>query len=158
MEKKEFYRHYLPHFQQPGQAYFVTWCLKNAVPRKALLTYTKKMEMLKSQISSLGASGSANSDSPIFDSNRVFNYRDYKSQDPIWKPEALVIEKLKQDYYAARRKYIKAYDNLLFAKEKHKVQIEVDLYATVYNLKRLINIENMQDLIHKVEKYSWKVA
>src|SRR5659263_575603 len=30
MEKKEFHRHYLPHFQQPGQAYFVTWSLKVA--------------------------------------------------------------------------------------------------------------------------------
>jgi len=43
-------------------------------------------------------------------------------------------------------------------RKKHKVQIEVDLYATVYNLKRLINIENMQDLLNKVEKYNWKVA
>jgi transposase len=43
-------------------------------------------------------------------------------------------------------------------RKKHKVQIEVDLYSTVYNLKRLINIENMQDLISKVEKYDWKVA
>lgn len=43
-------------------------------------------------------------------------------------------------------------------RKKHKVQIEVDLYSTVYNFKRLINIENMQDLIRKVEKYNWKVA
>jgi len=43
-------------------------------------------------------------------------------------------------------------------RKKHKVQIEVDLYSTVYNLKRLLNIENMQDLIRKVEKYNWKVA
>jgi len=43
-------------------------------------------------------------------------------------------------------------------RKKHKVQIEVDLYSTVYNLKRLINIENMQDLLKKVEKYHWKVA
>lgn len=43
-------------------------------------------------------------------------------------------------------------------RKKHKVQIEVDLYSTVYNLKRLINIENMQDLFKKVEKYDWKIA
>jgi transposase len=43
-------------------------------------------------------------------------------------------------------------------RKKYKVQIEVDLYSTVYNLKRLINIENMQDLFRKVEKYNWKVA
>ena len=43
-------------------------------------------------------------------------------------------------------------------RKKHKVQVEVDLYATVYNLKRLINIDKMQDLIDKVEKYNWKVA
>ncbi len=40
MEKKEFYRKHLPHFQQSGQAYFVTWCIKDAVPPKALESYT----------------------------------------------------------------------------------------------------------------------
>ena len=65
MEKKEFYRHYLPHFQQPGQAYFVTWCLKDAVPPKALHTYTLKLEMLKSQILALGGTnGSGELHSP----------------------------------------------------------------------------------------------
>lgn len=43
-------------------------------------------------------------------------------------------------------------------RKKYKVQIEVDLYATVYNLKRLINIENMESLLQKVEKYNWKIA
>jgi len=43
-------------------------------------------------------------------------------------------------------------------RKKHKVQIEIDLYATVYNLKRLINIENMEYLLQKVRKYNWKIA
>jgi len=43
-------------------------------------------------------------------------------------------------------------------RKKHKVQIEIDLYATAYNLKRLINIENMESLLKKVEKYNWKIA
>jgi transposase len=43
-------------------------------------------------------------------------------------------------------------------RKKHKVQIEVDLYSTAYNLKRLINIENLQYLLQKVEKYNWKIA
>jgi hypothetical protein len=43
-------------------------------------------------------------------------------------------------------------------RKKHKVQIEVDLYTTVYNLKRLINIENMESLLQKVGKYNWKIA
>jgi len=43
-------------------------------------------------------------------------------------------------------------------RKKYKVQIEVDLYSTVYNLKRLINIENIQYLLQKVEKYNWKIA
>ena len=43
-------------------------------------------------------------------------------------------------------------------RKKHKVQIEVDLYTTVYNLKRLINIENMGNLHQKVRKYEWKIA
>lgn len=43
-------------------------------------------------------------------------------------------------------------------RKKHKVQIEIDLYATAYNLKRLINIENMEYLLQKVGKYNWKIA
>ena len=53
MEKKEHYRHLLPHFQQPGQAYFVTWNLKGAVPAKAFSSYTKKIAELNAQIISL---------------------------------------------------------------------------------------------------------
>jgi len=43
-------------------------------------------------------------------------------------------------------------------RKKYKAQIEVDLYATAYNLKRLINIENMEYLLQKVREYNWKIA
>ena len=35
-------------------------------------------------------------------------------------------------------------------RKKHKVQIEIDLYSTIYNLKRLINIENMEYILQNV--------
>ena len=53
MEKKESYRLNLPHFQQPGQTYFVTWDQQSAVPPKAFARYTQELEMLKSQITFL---------------------------------------------------------------------------------------------------------
>jgi putative transposase len=96
--KNESYRHILPHFQQPGQAYFITWNLKDAIPPKALFRYTQMLELLKSQIKSL--SGSANSDSPVYK----------KSDFEIASPE---LERLKQEYYSVRKKYVKAYDELL---------------------------------------------
>lgn len=43
-------------------------------------------------------------------------------------------------------------------RKKYKAQIEIDLYATAYNLKRLINIENMEYLLQKVREYNWKVV
>ena len=95
MEKKESYRHYLPHFQQPGQAYFVTWCLKDAVPAKALLSYTQKLEMLKNQINI---------------------QKDGKS-------EKSVIVNLEQEYRAVRRKYIKAYNDLLDAERNPVINL-----------------------------------
>ncbi len=99
MEKKEFYKHNLPHFQQPGQAYFITWSLKDAVPKKALIQYTRKLELLKSQIAGAGA---ANSDSPDLK----------KRGSETASPE---LQKLKMEYYLLRKKYIKAYDDLLDA-------------------------------------------
>jgi hypothetical protein len=55
MPHKEHYRHNLPHFQQPWQAYFVTWNLKDAVPKKAMERYKKELELVKLKIKSSGA-------------------------------------------------------------------------------------------------------
>jgi putative transposase len=85
MEKKEAYRHILPHFQQPGQAYFVTWNLIDAIPPKALEKYTRQLE-------ALGAA--------------IFNRREITQLEPE-------SPKLKQEYYLVRKKYMKAYDDLL---------------------------------------------
>jgi transposase len=41
---------------------------------------------------------------------------------------------------------------------KLKVQTEIDIYATCYNLKRLINIEKIENLILLIRNYNWKVA
>jgi transposase len=41
---------------------------------------------------------------------------------------------------------------------KLKVQTEIDIYSTCYNLKRLINIENHKILIQMIRNYNWKVA
>lgn len=83
--KKEAYRHNLPHFQQPGQAYFVTWILKNAVPPKAFANYTEKLEQLRNQIEL---------------------HKQIKS-------DSRVIENLKNQYHSVRKRYIKIYDDLL---------------------------------------------
>ena len=39
-----------------------------------------------------------------------------------------------------------------------KVKTEINLYTTVYNLKRLINIEAYESLIMKIEDYKWKTV
>lgn len=85
MNKKEEYRNILPHFQQPGQAYFVTWSLYDAIPKKALLRYTQNLHILKSNIE--------------------FHKK--------IKSEKSIIEEIQHNYYLVRKKYIKAYDDLL---------------------------------------------
>lgn len=84
MVKKEAYRNILPHFQQPGQAYFVTWNLRNAIPPKALIRYTSQLEILRTQIQFHEEQKSAKS----------------------------VIDKNKKQYYATRSKYLKVYNDL----------------------------------------------
>jgi len=113
VEKKEFYKHALPHFQQPGQAYFVTWCIKDAVPKKALERYTKQLEILQSQIRGYDA-GAA-----IF--NRRENTR-FKIASPD-SPTNTEIEKLRIQYYSVRKKYIKAFDDLLDAERNPKIDL-----------------------------------
>jgi len=103
MQKKEYYKHNLPHFQQPGQAYFVTWSLKDAVPKHALQHFANKLEILRSQIKTDLAdsfSGLADSDPPLEKESR-FGDRETK------------IEKLKNKYNLLKKRYIKAYNDLL---------------------------------------------
>ncbi|MDO8927686.1 MAG: transposase [Bacteroidota bacterium] len=84
-EKKESYKHILPHFQQPGQAYFVTWCLQDSIPPKALAQYTLKLQEIKVQI----------------DFRKKHNEPDQ------------MLEELTLEYYQIRKKYLQVFDNLL---------------------------------------------
>ena len=95
MEKKEFHRRHLPHFQQPGQAYFVTWSLKDAVPAKALQSYTLQLKDISLQIE-----------------NAKTNKRDKE-----------LIRKLKIDFSIVRKKHMKAYDDLLALQTKFIVDL-----------------------------------
>lgn len=110
MEKKEFYKHNLPHFQQPGQAYFVTWCLKDTIPQKALMRYTRKLELLKSQIAGMGEA--------VSEPPNIRHDSEFASPDNLSE-----LEKLKMEYYSLRKKYIKAYNNLLDAERNPLVNL-----------------------------------
>jgi REP element-mobilizing transposase RayT len=90
MEKKEFYRKNLPHYQQAGQAYFITWCLKDAVPPKALESYTIQLLQIKSEIQ-------------IAQKNQL---------------DVQLIEELKLKLRIIRNKYMKAFDDLLHLQTK----------------------------------------
>ncbi len=95
MERKEAYRNNLPHFQQPGQSYFVTCCLKDAVPPKSLNVYRNGLENLKNQI--------------------AFFSEQKASEDKI--------NQLKSEYQQMRKKYIKAYDDLLHIQSEYPVNL-----------------------------------
>ncbi len=111
MQKKEFYKHNLPHFQQPGQAYFVTWSLKGAVPNKALKRYTDKLEILKSQMNAAVSEPPTRKDA------------DRNQHHPEFKTSFTETEKLRKEFYTLRKKYIKAYDDLQDAERNPKIDL-----------------------------------
>ena len=85
MEKKESYRHTLPHFQKQGQAYFVTWSLKDAIPHKVVYKAARKLNLLRLQIKTL-------------------------EQLPS---EFMALARAKKVYFQYRKKYIQAYAEIL---------------------------------------------
>ena len=95
MEKKEFHRANLPHFQQPGQAYFVTWNLHDAIPAKALQDYTQKLKLLRNNIDF------------AIQSNRL--------QEQI--------SELKFEYNILRKKMMKAFEDLLHIENKSVINL-----------------------------------
>jgi len=48
--KDEFYRRKLPHYNTPGQIYFVTWILETSVPKKAIKENAIQLEISKNNI------------------------------------------------------------------------------------------------------------
>ena len=97
MQKKESYRHLLPHFQQAGQSYFVTWCLKDAVPAKALVSYTNQLAALKAEID-------------IAKANKE-------------EPEA--IEEMLYTYRITRKIYLKTFDDILDLEHKPSINLSL---------------------------------
>ena len=85
MEKKESYRHTLPHFQKQGQAYFVTWNLQDAIPPKVFYKFARKLNLLKAQINTM-------------------------EQLPSGFQE---LERVKREFVLHRKKYIQAYADML---------------------------------------------
>jgi len=98
MERKEFYRHALPHFQQPGQSYFVTWCLKDAIPPKAFDYYTIKLHNLQTEIQHLKKN----------------------------KADDSTINLINMDYNLTRKKYFKTVNDLLDLQKKSCVNLSND--------------------------------
>ena len=98
MEKKEQYRKHLPHFQQPGQSYFITWCLKDAVPSKALESYTFQLRQIKSEIE--------------------IAQKDQRDEQ--------ILSELKTKQTIIRNKYMKAYDDLLHIQTKMIIDLSKD--------------------------------
>ncbi len=39
-----------------------------------------------------------------------------------------------------------------------KVSTEINLYTTVYNIKRLINVDPFEVIVEKLHEYRWKIA
>lgn len=133
--KKEYYRHNLPHFQLPGQAYFVTWILKDAIPQKVLNRYSDRLEILRAQLKEFGSDvanqpGATNTSSLIKKTrfgNRITLEGATNSDSLIIKrgsesasPELV---KLQKEYYTLRKKYMKAYDDLLAADKNSKINL-----------------------------------
>jgi len=46
----------------------------------------------------------------------------------------------------------------LLLRGRHKVQTEMNIYVTVYNLKRLTNIEPVENLRELIGNYEWGIA
>lgn len=127
MQKKESYKHILPHFQQPGQAYFVTWCLKDAIPAKVVSKYSAKLDLLKHQIDfhQNRVRGFSTSEFPAANKNRKSQYGDQKfsTSGQTVDDNIKVLKHFKIEYYSIRKEYFKAFDKYLDAEATFKINL-----------------------------------
>ncbi len=126
MEKKESYKHILPHFQQPGQAYFVTWCLKDSIPAKIVEKYSKKLELLKWQIEAWNRDRDRKFPTSVF-KQRLKTAdpwdRKFPTSEKNMGRDLSALNKLKTEYYTLRKKYFKAFDKYLDTQKNPKINL-----------------------------------
>ncbi|PRZ01043.1 transposase IS200 family protein [Marinilabilia salmonicolor] len=99
--KKEQYRHRLPHFHTPGQDFFITWSLKNAIPAHAFEKYSLQLESAKTKI----------------------------EQARKKEGEVSKIDYLKKQYNQIRRKKLKTFHEFLDAQRKSEVDLSKKVYT-----------------------------
>jgi REP element-mobilizing transposase RayT len=109
--KKEHYRGKLPHFQQPGQWYFVTCILKGAMPKGAMDKYTTKLETAKNRYLLL----KEKADAQGVGLSKV-QHSDFRKSKPQ-------LARARKDYYTALRKYRLAYDKILHQSKEPTVNL-----------------------------------
>ncbi len=92
----------------------------------------------------------------------------YRYHDQDWRDDykERVRSQLGKDYIKKRKEIIEhVFGTMkywmgkipLLLRGKDKVQTEINIYTTAYNLKRLINIESFDRLMEMIKGYRWKI-
>ncbi len=131
--RKEHYRKKLPHFQQPGQWYFVTCILKGAMPKGALNKYATKLEAAKNLYLLLKEKASTPGDGVSGDgvsNSGISLLNDLESPTPGRPPTPQAatqqnsqLAQARKDYYTAVRKYRLAYDKILHPSQESTINL-----------------------------------
>lgn len=101
--RKEHYRRKLPHFQQPGQSYFVTFILAGAMPVGAMRKYSEVLEHAKNNLQELELK--------------------IKEKDLNLIRRSSEIQQAQKEYQIAQRKYRLTYDKMLHKIHSHNFSL-----------------------------------
>ena len=133
MKDKEHYRRNLPHFEQPGQAYFITVNLNDAIPPKALSRYSIQLNKLQDEI------------------------KQVKND----KSMTILLPELENKYALLRTKYIKAYDDLLDLDKSSEINLNLpENLKIMFEAFRYYEGKRLENLAFCVMKnhYHWVVS
>lgn len=113
--KKEHYRRKLPHYQQPGQWYSVTFSLAGAMPKGAMHKYSVQLETARTRMEELRSRESEFPGIGISKSDANLRLGKSKSQSSVWESRSPggELAQAKKEYQIALLKYRLAYDKFL---------------------------------------------
>lgn len=120
--KKEHYRRKLPHFQQPGQWYSVTFTLKGAMPKGAMAKYASALETARTRYQLLVQEAAERESCFPKSDKKLPGFGNPESREPVQEPEFRESEfpnsdtklaEAKKEYQINLRKYRLAYDKIL---------------------------------------------
>lgn len=158
---KQFYRHYLPHWQPPGATIFITYRLFGSLPKEVLLRLAEEKQCLEKEPPRVGES---RRDRALRDSKRLFaladNELDGAPTGPQWlkRDDIASIIIIVENLFHHAGQYYRLWAFVVMPNHVHVLVEPLSDHPSLSHLSENSNFVSLERITHALKSYTAKRA